>query len=420
LETDVLVEKVHKANEKCIAEIDKYEKECVDNITTNFDKTDNESNRFISNLDEFILDSTVYLANNNIAEDVVDKLVDKANSITKRFKVNERILKNVQFNGKIAEFTQSQLKLHEGLIGLLVYKPVNSEFLFLKEMILNKKLLIEYSNFINLLKFEHGKNFAFYVARSAQLNMICFDDDGNAIKQSLNTLMFNSAITWQVKELKVAQLSNKFFLTVCLHRTNEIETGAICGHQIINNQRRFQNLLFIVDQNFNYINHKFYKNSNEPFLHITANSSRVLCVDSLNAFFYLDMNLDVLSDKPLNAIKTQVDQTAIDFQMNDQFIFVLCSSVSDKKLNIFDIDGGHLVKEIETNASHIKLVSSDYIVLFDHFGRELQMYDQSGEFSKLDHVDLKKSIKTEMRINKDKSNTLVFYDHQYMKYLSLV
>jgi Fe2+ or Zn2+ uptake regulation protein len=78
------------------------------------------------------------------------------------------------------------------------------------------------------------------------------------------------------------------------------------------------------------------------------------------------MNLALLHEKSLVTITTQVGKTVVDVQMSDKYVFFLCC---DKKLKIFEIESGGLVREIEASADQIKLAPGGRIVLFDSINR---------------------------------------------------
>jgi hypothetical protein len=129
------------------------------------------------------------------------------------------------------------------------------------------------------------------------------------------------------------------------------------------------------------------------------------------------MNLSCLYQKHLDAITTQVENTIVGVEMNEQFVFILCSS---KKLKIFEIQTANFIKEIETSANQIKLAPSKYLILFDSINRQVHLYEQFGEFCQLNKVDLTQSLETDdFMINCDKPNTLAFYNSKCKKYISL-
>jgi hypothetical protein len=128
------------------------------------------------------------------------------------------------------------------------------------------------------------------------------------------------------------------------------------------------------------------------------------------------MKLNVLADSHLDAVTTQLGNTIVHAEMNDECVFFLCN---DNKLKIFEIESGDLVKEIETGANQIKLTSVDCFVLFDSTSRMVYLYEQTGEFCKIHEINLAKSLEADLKINRDKFRTLAFYNSTYMKYTCL-
>jgi hypothetical protein len=86
LETDILIEEAHAFNESLIAEIDKYEQECIDSFNSNTKTSDNVINKFILELDTFYTGNTKYLTEFEIDEKVVEEAVANAESYFKRIK----------------------------------------------------------------------------------------------------------------------------------------------------------------------------------------------------------------------------------------------------------------------------------------------------------------------------------------------
>jgi hypothetical protein len=128
------------------------------------------------------------------------------------------------------------------------------------------------------------------------------------------------------------------------------------------------------------------------------------------------MDLALVSDKPLNKITTKVGYTIVDVQMSEKYVFFV---FNDNKLKIFEIESGNLIKEIETSANQIKLDSADRLVMFDSIKRKVYLYEQTGEFCKLEEADIPQSIEGDLQINRDQSNCLAFYNSTCMKYCSL-
>jgi hypothetical protein len=241
--------------------------------------------------------------------------------------------------------------------------------------------------------------------------MICFDNDGKVIRENLNV-----SGGYLISQFVVAQVCDGFLINAKLYYSQNYRSIAICGQAIQSPKAYINCLFFKIDRNFKYLNHEINFFQINGLLHLATSNSNILCVDSQYKYYYLEMNLAVISDKPLDAITTQVGNTIIGVEMNDKLAFFLCSS---KKLKIFNVQTGNLIKEIETNANQIKLVPTEYFILFDSINRHVHLYEQFGEFRKLDDVDLAQSLETGLIINRDQSKDLVFYNSTSMKYTCL-
>jgi hypothetical protein len=239
-----------------------------------------------------------------------------------------------------------------------------------------------------------------------------FDNNGQVLKQVVNALSYkNKSAYSQLSHFKVVQASNHFIFHVKM--LNSFWTTAICG-QLISESAAVSNILFKVDRNFNCVKYKV--NFCDQLLFMAANSVNILCVDNNYKYYFLDADLEAIPDKPSIYTMAQVSNSLVAVQINEQFMFFLGKF---KKLKIFSIESGLLVKEIETNANQIKLVSTDYLVLFDSEKRVVYFYEQNGEFRKLDEVDLAQSIDTNLVVSRDRSSILSFYNSKLMKYVSL-
>jgi hypothetical protein len=445
LETERLMEEAHSFNESLIMEINKYEVECIKSFQSNSIKNDD---KFIVELDKFYSDKTKYLNEFNIDEKQVEKAVAKADSHLEQLKIKDASLKYTIFNGQEAEFVKRQYRIDRTLLGKLVYKSLGSDVTSFNELKLsntidrnlhetlaNNSLGLDFTHLnefkftneiierklssrVNLFKNNDGYNFAFLIDANRYLKMTCFDKDGQVINQVTNALTYGGGACFsQIHQLFVAQSFNNFIFYVVL--PGNAEVADICGNEIYNEQG-IEGLFFILDQDFNYIKHNASYHGKE-LLYMTANSSKVICIDSCYNYYLLDMdfvsvNGMLLQSKLQISIQNQIGNTVIDVQMSDRRVFFLCS---DKKLKIFEINSGNLVKEIEISANQIKLAPNNRLVLFDSLSRIVYLYEQTLKFDKLDEVNLAQILKADLKINRDQSNCLAFYNTEHMKYTLL-
>jgi hypothetical protein len=92
--------------------------------------------------------------------------------------------------------------------------------------------------------------------------------------------------------------------------------------------------------------------------------------------------------------------------INVSHMFVLCKE--SEVLRIFDLNTFDLVKEIVAKAGAIKLVSNSHFILI-HFNEcMVHLYSQSGNFEKLDQVELE--IDDLYSVNDDKSSNIILFN----------
>jgi hypothetical protein len=408
LETDILIEEVHKFNESLIVEIDKYEQECIDSLSSNLEKKNENADELVIELNDFYYDKIKYLAEFKIDGKEVDEAITKANGHFKKFRIENRSLKKIQFSGKVVKFRKSQNKIDRTLLGTLVYKSISSYVDHISEIKLTNNVMASSSFIMHLCKHQNGNNFAFWIDTNYFVNLTSFDNDGSLVKQVTNALSLDDHKYSVFSQFKVTQSLNNFIFYAKLPGYGQ---AAICGHKI-NDTQPITGLIFILNQNFDYIKHTSNFSVDQNLLHMAANSSRVLWIDSSYNFFFLDMNLAQVKDKSLKKIKNQVGRPIVDVQMSDKYVFFLCQ---DKKLRIFSIESGDLVKEFETSANQIKLASVDRLVLFDSGERVVYLHEQTDEFKELEEINLAHSLDEGLKINRDLSNCLTFYNSKSIK-----
>jgi hypothetical protein len=128
------------------------------------------------------------------------------------------------------------------------------------------------------------------------------------------------------------------------------------------------------------------------------------------------MDLEVITDKPISIIKKIISSTLVNIDMNSQNMFFLCNT---RQLKIFSIESFDLVKVIETDARQIRLISIDYLLLFDSAKRCAHFYEQYDEFNKLKEIDLAESVEAGLVMNGGRSKYISFFNTTDMKYISL-
>jgi hypothetical protein len=393
LETDILIEEAHTLNKSLIAEINKYEEECIKSFNSNTSKTDNKFNKFVDELNEFHSDKTKYLSDFKIDEKTVVETIKKADSHLEKLKIEDRLLMNIQFSGKVAEFIKRSNEIDRTLLGTLVFKSLSLDENNLTEIEFSNDIFATCSSSIHSFNHNNSNNFIFfYIDTNRHLQMICFDNGEQVKNGVVNALNYVGCGAYsEIIQLNVTHSLNSFIFYVKLPVYAQ---GSIRGRRQLHDNQAVIGLFFILDYNLNYVNHNASFGTHH-FLHIAASRSRVICIDSSNNFFLLDMNLNLVYEirLSLDKIKNQVENTIVEVQMNDQYVFLLCNWRSNSnQLKIFEISSGNLVKEMKTNANKVKLVSRDRLVLFDNFSRIIYLYEQTGEFCKLEEINLAQSL----------------------------
>jgi hypothetical protein len=133
------------------------------------------------------------------------------------------------------------------------------------------------------------------------------------------------------------------------------------------------------------------------------------------------MDLEFVDNKPFDKIKEQPDAFSLDkMLMNNSHLFILYRFKN--QLRIFDLNTLDLVKKIDIKADNIKLVSTSHLILFDSEIRVIYLYNQSGDFEKLDQVDLKDELESSVYwygMNRDTSPTISIYGKSGSKSISV-
>ncbi len=171
--------------------------------------------------------------------------------------------------------------------------------------------------------------------------------------------------------------------------------------------------MLFVDEQFNYIKHQTFSSM---FTHLAANSSQFLYINAAHTFFLYDSNLSVNQSHLSNKVQANDSNTASDLEMSEKYLFVLCNT---HKLKIFDLQTFDLVKEIDVNATQMKLVSTDYLALFNPTSRMMYFYSEDGDFALDEEVSLAESIEAGLTLAHDKTRFISFFNHNLIKYFDI-
>jgi hypothetical protein len=126
LQTEIHIQSVHELSDKLIAQIAKYEKECIDSFSQEIKARENEFGQFLSRLDGFYTECSRFLDEFMIDESKVEDSLKLANDHIREINKAHVSLEKIKFCGKMMEFEKSETELETDLLGSLVYN--NSRF----------------------------------------------------------------------------------------------------------------------------------------------------------------------------------------------------------------------------------------------------------------------------------------------------
>jgi hypothetical protein len=405
LQTDSLIEQVYQFNEKMIAEIDNYEKRCVDSFSIKSIKYEKDRVGFFEEINKFYHENSRLLSQFKIDDDKVHDSLTLADKYIKNLKKEDSMLRKIKFNGQSMEFKNSETKLDKSFLGSLVKKQLSFNVDNIEEIEFNTQ---DYHSDFHLFKLANHTNAAFYIDTSFYPKMVTFDNAGQVINQYPN--LFHN---FRINHLRVVKVSDKFIIHVCFDTNSEITNHF--NNQVIArcNASNYaaQSLLLIADEKLNYIQHLPL---NYWFPRMAANSSQLICIDWIHNLFCFDSNLnEVVTSNGLK--KLQDNERVVFFEMSEMYLFALCCT---QKLKVFDLDAFHLVKEIDVHASQLKCVSTGYLVLFNPATRHMFLYEQDGNFALEEEISLAELIEPGMSLSRDRTQFVSLFNSVQMKYFN--
>jgi hypothetical protein len=198
------------------------------------------------------------------------------------------------------------------------------------------------------------------------------DSKGKLVKRITNTLKAKNIVVFQLFE---------FYLIITDIRESSV---SIFGRPIAQHKQNSA-IYCLLDRNLKYVKHKIV---NHSLTSIASSDSNIFCIDD-EKFYLYDMDLELVTGRPLNKIKKKIGDYSNQFVMSNFHLFMMCDHRDGKVLRIFDLQTCDLVKEFDVKADNIKLVSTSYLILWDRQRKILHLYDQSDDFEKLDQVDMR-------------------------------
>jgi hypothetical protein len=395
LRAEILIEQVHQITESLIAEIDEYEKECVDSFNSKIDEYSEEFAKLLSNTNDFCNSTSKYMNEFKVDKNMVKESLANANELICKLNQETYLFEKMKFNERIIQFTNSSFEFVRELIGSLCNKRLMFEEFKFDKYKYNKSFeILEHDDF--------GQKAVFYIDDEENLNIDLLDSNGKLVKHVPNLM--------KTREFLVKRFSENYIVYV---------SASIFGQTFIRQEADTQ-VIVMIDKEFNYLKHKVI---DTQLWCIGNNDSNLFCFDHNGKYYYYDISLELHANKKFNKISEKVGIDFYDIFMNDSHLFILCiiDDVPQKDiLRIFDLKTCELVKEIEIEGDEMELVSTGYLILFDSKNKILYLYDQSEDFEKLDQVDLTSSLDGDeiSLVYADKSMNVLFQDRSRAKFVS--
>ncbi len=250
------------------------------------------------------------------------------------------------------------------------------------------------------------------------LNMVAFDNQGRVLNHVRNLFTFE----FEKDFTKIVQANDHYLCFLSRgYRDRQVEIH--CN-------------LMLYDERMRLVSTKPIE---AEIRFMSANSSLVACIDSGPDISLYDFTTDGLTLCRLIRNIKECGQS-LGIQMSEKYLFVLFYYHNVK---IFDLVRFELVGEInesiprclipeeyldeetgmlKTFTCKIKLVSKEYIALFDWLTRTVSLYRQDGRFGRVGaEIDLQESIGEDWTMAVDNTRHITFHDPLFtkMKFISL-
>jgi hypothetical protein len=322
----------------------------------------------------------------------------------------------------------------------------------IRTMKLSSKLLSKFEGKIQLLKVDNATNYLFYTDVNKQFNMLKVDNEGKLITQSsniFNNIQANECRVLEVGEAflfyaSIPQPEMTYFVGSRLYYCEQANTSSqsvllltdknlnyikheYFAEKIVHVAVNKTHILVIdacqvfnfLDLNFNYVSRgsllEFLNRSKtelkSPLIPCSrtcssssdsassssdsassssdsASSSSSTSSKSKFSDFTLVRFIKGYSQIPTGSAPPSLDLADMEvINMNSLHVFLL---IKNKKILVLNIKNFNLVKEIEVGVgvTQMKLVSSDYLAVFNSETNAIYFYDQSMNFEKVEEIQV--------------------------------
>jgi WD40 repeat protein len=309
LEKELMTECLHQLNEKLIGEIDNYEKQCVSSFNNKKIKYYGEKDKLLAEMAKFCTDNLAYLTQFRLDNGVVVQSLTKVERYLAMMDVEEDSLKSVKFDGKYMNFTKNENKYDSSLLGVLDFMALNVEFPNQSELKFScKNILQDYLKCIHLFKTNNGNNTVFYIGSGFYMRFVTFDNEGKVLAESSSNSrcknesdeLIKQPKNQKISQLKVIRLISGYYLVFITQDNSlssildkmtesdfeedqykiDVEEGQHVSD--VRYSRENHGDLFIIDEHLNCLQRMPL---NYHMSHMAANSTNIVCGDSMNKFY---------------------------------------------------------------------------------------------------------------------------------------
>jgi hypothetical protein len=435
LETEILIENLHQSNEKLIAEIDKYENDCVGSFNKKKIGQDIDYDKLVAKINRFHVQATERLAMFKFDDEFIQESLASANNLINKLLIKDKTLTTIKFAGNLMEFEKSKdTCVASSTLGSLVSKPLTFNLGKIQDIYFTKtKVDPSYPSSLDVFKLDRGYysvlytgggNYSlFFIDDDLSFNMKTFNSSGTILTEISDMIAGAKVIAFHVVKMDDKYLLHVRYATSSQHVNFR---GQKQISRVANIDEKYE-LIIITDNNLNYLDHIC---NSLRVVRIAANKSYILSIESydhgswiMDGYHCTAYNMQLKKtflDCPLDELLQSNNNQLMDLRMNETHIFFLCIP---NKLRIFDIENlwSGQVKEIEFNVDAIdqmKLLSTETVALFDYKNNEIRLFNQSGGFDELESLKLPVSFDNNMYMSQANLSHISFFNSHLVRYFS--